>query len=332
MPKIAMVDAHHYPVGEYDDAARMCAEASIEFSALDCRDGGDVLLKASDADVLIVNNVTIDQSLVAQLTKCKMVISHGIGVDNFDLRALRDAGIFACNVPDYGVEEVAAHTLALLLALERKIVPYAASTQAGQWNENIGYEMRRLSSRTLGFIGFGRIARKLAGFTAELGYTNIFFDPYVNEVSTAPARAVALQGIFRESDAVVVMAPATEETRHIVNEMTLREAKPGLMVVNTSRGSLVDLAALCHALESGVVAAAALDVLEEEPPTTATLDLLRKRGVIITPHVAYRTVESFQSLKRMCAELAIHFLKGGEPYNIVNDLPAAGQLPQSIAR
>ncbi len=249
-----------------------------------------------------------------------MVVRHGIGHDVLDLADHTRNGVVACNVPDYGVEEVAVHTLSLLLALERKVVFYDRMIRDGVWNESLGYEMRRLSLRTLGFIGFGRIARTLARYATALGYSAIAFDPYLADelFVAAGARKASRDEVFAQADVLAVMAPITDETRGIVNDATLALAKDGVFIVNTARGALVDTAALERALASGKVAGAALDVLEEEPPAAMTKALMRHDNVIITPHIAYRSTESFNALKRMCGETAIRFLKGGAPANVLN--------------
>ncbi|SBW02880.1 putative Dehydrogenase [uncultured Alphaproteobacteria bacterium] len=320
MPKIVVLDSHQYPDGAYAELAALCAENGVDFAALDCRSSDDIVAKAADAEVLIDIFLPIDHAVLSRLPRCRMVVRHGIGVDVLTLDDFTRDGVVACNVPDYGVEEVAVHALSLLLALERKVAFYDRQVRAGTWNESLGYEMRRLSLRTLGFVGFGRIARTVASYARAIGYALVAFDPYLPAArfAASEARQASLDEVLAAADALMVMAPMTAETRGIINDRTLAQAKDGLLLINTARGPLVETAALDRALASGKVAGAALDVLEEEPPAEKTHSLLRHDNVIVTPHVAYRSRESFAALKLMCGEIGIDFLKGRPPRNVVN--------------
>ncbi len=320
MKKLVVLDGHHYPEGAYAEVAGICAAKGVDFAVLDCHTPEEVVEKAQDADACMCVYVKLDDSVLSRLPKMRMVVRCGIGVDNLVLEDHTKNGVYACNVPDYGVEEVAIHALGDILALERKIPFYSGRVHAGIWKEEEGYEMRRISLRTLGCLGFGRIARKLAGFAKNLGYSIIAYDPHLPQelFTEAGATSVDLDTLFRTSDVMAVMAPATPETIHVVNDQNLAKAKDGLFIVNTARGALVDTEAVIRALESGKLTGIALDVLEEEPPKDLCKRLFGLDNVILSPHIAYRSRESFAALKTMAAETAIHFLKGGEPYNVVN--------------
>jgi D-3-phosphoglycerate dehydrogenase len=320
MKKLVVLDGHHYPEGAYSEVEELCAAKGIEFAVLDCNSPAEVVEKAQDADACLCIYVKLDDSVLSKLPKMRMVVRCGIGVDNLVLPDHTKNGIYACNVPDYGIEEVAIHALAGILALERKINFYSNRVHAGVWNEDEGYTMRRVSQRTLGFLGFGRIARKLAEYASVLGYTLIAYDPFLPEelFQKAGAKKVDLDELFRTSDVISVHAPATPETIHVVNDENLAKAKDGLFVVNTARGVLVDTDAVIRALDSGKLGGIVLDVLEEEPPKEKCAKLFGRENVILSPHIAYRSLESFAALKRMAGETAVHFLAGGEPYNVVN--------------
>jgi D-3-phosphoglycerate dehydrogenase len=320
MKKLVVLDGSHYPEGEYREVGEMCEKAGIAFAVLDCKDADDAAEKAKDADAAMCVYLPMDAPLLKRLPRLKMVVRCGIGVDNLNLPDFTACGVYACNVPDYGVEEVAVHALGLILSLERKIPFYNFRVHSGDWREDAGYDMRRLSLRTVGMLGFGRIARKLGELTRSIGYGLIAYDPFLpdEEFTRACAGKVDLDTLFKESDVVVVMAPVTEETIRIVNAENLSKAKDGLFVVNTARGTLIDTSALISALRSGKVAGAALDVLEEEPPRERCLSLLGMDNVILTPHIAYRSVESFEALKRMAGATAIEFLKHSTVNNLVN--------------
>ncbi|GAB7079422.1 C-terminal binding protein [Megalodesulfovibrio paquesii] len=320
MKKLVVLDGHHYPEGAYAEVDALCKAKGIAFAVLDCKNPEEVVQKAQDADACLCIYVKLDHSVLSRLPRMRMVVRCGIGVDNLVLPDHTALGIYACNVPDYGIEEVAIHALGQILTLERKIVFYNSRVHAGVWNEDEGYTMRRVSHRTLGFLGFGRIARKLAEYATVLGYTLIAYDPFLPAefFEKTGARRVELDTLFRESDVISVHAPATPETIHVINDANLAKARDGLFIVNTARGTLVDTAAVIRALESGKLGGIALDVLEEEPPRELCSQLFGRDNVILSPHIAYRSLESFAALKRMAGETAVHFLSGGEPYNVVN--------------
>jgi D-3-phosphoglycerate dehydrogenase len=320
MAKIVVFDGHLYAEGAYDEVAALCQAAGIEFAVLDCKSADDIVAKASDVDVGLCVYMKIDALALSRLPKLKMVVKGGIGVDNFNLADCTHYGVYACNVPDYGVEEVSIHALSLMLALERKVVFYNNRVHQGEWDEEQGYLMYRVSLRTVGMLGFGRIARNLAGYAQALGYSVIAYDPFLPDefFEKAKTRRVSLDEVFALPDVLVVMAPSTKETFNVVNDANLAKAKDGLFLVNTARGTLVDIEAVIRALDSGKLKGAALDVLPVEPPKDTAKGLYGRENVILTPHIAYRSVESFAALKRMQAETGISFLKGGEPYNVVN--------------
>lgn len=320
MPKLVVTDSHRYPDGDFSAIEKVCREHGYELELLQCRTEDELAEQAADADGLLVIYSTIDDSLLSRLPKCRIVVRFGIGIDTLDLAALTKHGVVACNVPDYGVEEVAVHALGLILATERKIPFFDRKIRGGEWNDSLGYPMRRISQRTLGFLGFGRIARKLAGFCRPLGYRMVAYDPFLPEEAFAEAGAerVDLKEVFRQSDTMAVMAPLTPETHHVVNDDNLALCKDGLRIVNTARGGLIDTQAVIRGVRSGRVAAVGLDVIEEEPLNDPEHELLKLDGVIVTPHTAYQSVESFSALKRMTAETAVCFLNGDTPYNVVN--------------
>ncbi len=320
MKRLALLDAHLAPDGFLACAETMCREANVSFRVLECRTANEIVVGARDCDAALCCFAPVDAAILSRLPKLKMVVRVGIGVDNFNLDDFTRCGVFACNTPDYGVEEVAVHSLALMLALERNIVPHARATRRGEWGRGVGREMRRLSRRTLGLIGFGRIARKLARLAAPLGYSMVAFDPYVSAAECAGenVRKVESEELFRRADIIVVLAPATEETRHIVNAKRLGLARDGLLLVNTSRGSLVETEAVLDALCSGKLHGAALDVLEEEPPSGAGKELVRHDAVIVTPHIAYRSAESLAALNSMSVQTALDYLCDNTIRNLVN--------------
>jgi D-3-phosphoglycerate dehydrogenase len=320
MPKIVLVDGGIYPPGSYAEVEALCAKEGAVFEQLDCKDADDVVAKAGDAEAMVDIFLRFDEALMSRLPRLRLIVRHGIGVDVVNVADCTKCGVILCNVPDYGVEEVAVHALSMLLALERKIFFYGCRVKAGVWDETQGYEMRRLSERTLGVIGFGRIGRKFAQIAAPLGYEILAYDPYLpsDAFASASATSVTMDELMRRSDAIVLMAPNTPETVGLVNAANLAKAKDGLLVVNTARGSLIVHDALREALLSGKIAGIGMDVLPHEPPSVDERVFVEHPNVIITPHVAYRSFESFATLRRKCGETALAFFRGELPPNIVN--------------
>lgn len=318
MKKLVVLDGRHHLGDAYSGVARLCEAAGVAFEVLGCETTQDMVEQAADADACLCNFIPMGAEVLSKLPRLKLVVRCGVGVDNLDIDAFTEAGVIVCNVPDYGVEEVAVHGLALMLSLERKVTLYNRRVHQGIWDENESYAMRRLSHQTLGFLGYGRIARKIASLAESLYQNLIAYDPYLPADKFWGARQVDLDGLFRQSDSLIVMAPATDETYHIVNAENLAKAKKCLRLVNVSRGALVDVDAVIEALETDKIAAAAFDVLETEPPTVELAHKLDRNNVILTPHVAYRSNESLEALKTMSAETALYFLAGNQPYHVIN--------------
>lgn len=317
---IALIDSHLSRKGDLSEIKKVCEERGGQLKILECTTEDDIVEQAADADALLVVYFKIGDSLLARLPKCKVAVRLGIGVDNYDLDAFTRHGVVAVNVPDYGVEEVAAHALGLILATERKLAYFDRQVRRGIWDDGEGYTMRRLSHRTLGFLGFGRIARKLAECCAPLNYRMIAFDPMLpaEMFSELNVEQVSLEALFQQSGTLTLMAPLNAQTRHIVNDENLALAKDGLRIINTARGELIDTQALIRAIKSGKVAAAGLDVLESEPLNDPHHELLTFDEVLVTPHTAYQTLESIAALRLMAMTAAMDFLDGKPPCNVVN--------------
>ncbi len=320
MKRLAVLDAQSAPCRFLETFQSMCVDAGVEPVALECRSAEEIAAGADGCAAAICFFVNVGKEALRHLSGLEMVVRAGIGVDNFVLDDFTEHGVLACNTPDYGIEEVAVHALALLLALERNLVNFGRSTRQGDWDQTHGRELHRVSHKTLGLIGFGRTARKLCELASPLGYRILVYDPHVTaEVCRKlSVRKVGLDELFFRADAISVMAPATPETEHIVNADRLALSRDGLLLVNTSRGSLVSTEAVMEALDSGKLHGVALDVLEEEPPAAACRKLLAHDAVIATPHIAYRSVESIQALIRMSVQTALDYLCLGKVNNLIN--------------
>jgi D-3-phosphoglycerate dehydrogenase len=278
-------------------------------------DVDEVLAVAADADAILNTYLPWSGDSIGRLEKCRIIARYGIGFDNVDLQAARDAGIVVTNVPDYSVEEVATHALSLILASLRKIVAADRSVRAGEWTVDHFRPIHRLSTLTVGLVGYGRIARKIAAPLEALGARIVAHDPYLQPGPEMPS-LLDLDELLGEADIVSLHLPLTDETRGIIGERALDGMRKGAILVNTSRGPLVDLDALGAALESGRLSGAALDVFDVEPVEPGRIENIP--NLIATPHMAYYSEEALQESQRKAATQVIKVLTGEQPDYQVN--------------
>jgi D-3-phosphoglycerate dehydrogenase len=277
-----------------------------------------ILSVAAAADALLVTYAKITAEMIGRMTRCRIISRFGIGVDNVDLAAATAAGIVVTKVPDYCLDEVSDHAMALLLSLVRKIPLSNAQVHAGRWEMKAVVPIHRLRGTVLGLVGFGRIPQLLAPKAQSFGLRVIASDPF------APAELFARQDVERvefadllnQSDYVSIHAPLMAETRNLFNADVFRQMRRGAYLVNTARGPIVDEAALARALDEGQLAGAALDVMPQEPPVGSPL--LGRDNVIITPHTSFYSEESLLELQRKAAEEVVAVLSGRPPRNPVN--------------
>ncbi len=248
------------------------------------------------------------------MSRCRAISRYGIGIDMIDLEAAGRKGILVAHVPDYCSEEVSDHTCALILSLARKIEPLFRSVESGRWEVRIARPIYALADRVLGLLGFGRIARRVAQKMRGFGVRLIAHDPFLPDETfqREGVQAVGFQELLERSDILSLHAPLGPQTAHILGRGQLKALKPHALVVNTSRGALIDEQALVQALSEGWIAGAGLDVLESEP-IPAGHPLLRLGNVIVTPHAAYYSERSIVQLKRQTARAMACLLKGEAP-------------------
>jgi D-3-phosphoglycerate dehydrogenase len=239
-------------------------------------------------------------------------------VDNVDLEAATRAGIVVTKVPDYCIDEVSDHAVALLLSLVRKIPASSARAHAGRWDMPAVVPIHRLRGTVLGLMGFGRIPQLVAPKAQAFGMKVVAYDPYVPAplMEKAGVGRVEFPELLKVSDYVSIHSPLLPETRHLFSAEVFRQMKPGALLVNTARGPIVDEAALAAALDAKQIAGAALDVLEQEPPTSSPL--FGRDNVILTPHTSFYSVESLEELQTKAAEEVVCVLAGQAPRNPVN--------------
>jgi D-3-phosphoglycerate dehydrogenase / 2-oxoglutarate reductase len=288
-----------------------------ELRVLQCRTPEEVAAQAGDADVLINQYVPITAEALDALPRCRLVVRYGVGVDNVDVEAAAARGVWVANVPDYGRDEVADHTLALALAALRGVVALDRSVGEGSWDLEAARPLRRLATLTYGVVGCGAIGTAVAGRAAGLGMRVLGYDvPQVR--SAPPIERAPLEELLSSSDLVSLHAALTPDTHHLIGAAALARMRPSAFLVNTARGGLVDAAALLAALDAGELAGAALDVLEGEPPDELGWRLARHPNVVMTPHAAWYSEEAFHTLKTEVAREALRVLEGGRPRSPVN--------------
>jgi D-3-phosphoglycerate dehydrogenase len=273
-------------------------------------DTSQVLEKVRDADAILNTYFPWPAESLAKLEKCRIIARYGIGIDNIDLVAARQRGITVTNVPDYSVEEVAVHALALILAMLRKISRANRLVREGGWAITELQPIHRLSALTVGLFGYGRIARKLAAPLQALGTRILVHDPYLTAAEGLP-ELVDLPQLLERADVVSIHAPLTEETRGIIGREAIARMKPGSFLVNTSRGPLVELDAVVEGLSSNHLGGVALDVFDREPLDPSRIEGIE--GLIVSPHMAYYSEESLAESQHKAATQVIKVLTGQIP-------------------
>jgi len=260
----------------------------------------DVIRVAADADALMVSFVPVTARVLDALPKVRGILRYGVGYDNVDIPAATARGIWVANVPDYCIPDVADHALAMLLTLARKLPLLDASVRRGEWAAvKTSKPIYRLEGRTLGLIGMGRIGREVARRAQGFGLRVIVTDKYLSADKAAEAGAtlVELDGLIRSADYISIHAPLTPETHHLVNAERLRAMKPTAILINVSRGPIVDTVALAQALHDGVIAGAGIDVFEKEP-LEADHPIRTAPNTVLAAHAAWYSEEAMAQLQR----------------------------------
>lgn len=317
------ISDYDYPDNEIEKS--ILEPIGAEVIGLKCKTGEGLAELAHDADAILQQYAKIPRSTIEKLTNCKIIARYGVGVDILDVQACRDHGIIVTNVPDYCLDEVADHAIAMAFMLMRNIPHYNRRVHEGsyQWQDWIA-PIPRFRGATFGLLGFGRIAQNVARKIQVFGFRVIAYDPYVSEslMATHGVKKVELDELFRESDVLSVHSPHNPATHHIVNADTLALMKPSAYVVCTSRGKCIDNKALYDALVSGRIAGAAVDDPEEEPMkmnnwTPDMNPLFKLDNFFCTPHTAYVSHQALQECRRVAANNVKAVLLGQKPFDLV---------------
>ncbi len=277
-----------------------------------------ILLVAKDADAVLTTYAKVTAEMIPQLSRCRIISRFGIGVDNVDITSATKKGIVVTRVPDYCLDEVSDHAMALLLALARKIPFSNARTHGGTWEMKAVVPIHRLRGKVLGLVAFGQIPQLVAPKAQAFGMRVVAYDPYISSeiLSRANVERVEFEELLGISDYVSIHTPLLPNTHHLFNADSFRRMKPSAYFINTARGPIVDEVALAAALDGKQIAGAALDVMENEPPHGSPL--LGRENVILTPHTSFYSEESLVDLQIKASEEVVRVLSGESPRNPVN--------------
>ena len=307
---------------EFDyERERYGARVDVDFSISPAKAKADVIPVIENADVVLFTDVTFDRELLDALKNCKLIIRYGIGYDNIDAAYAAEKGIYVCNAPNYGVVDVAEHAFSLIMACVKRLIYMHDCVRENFWSTGAMGQSVRLAGKTVGFLGFGKIARCVCRRTNAFDTKALVYDPFVTQEALEEygATLVDLPTLLKEADILSLHLPLNDKTRHMIGKNELAQMKKSAILINTSRGGIVDEAALVDALAEGAIAGAGLDVFEDE---TGKLDrrILDDKMVTLTPHVAWNTVEAGAALHKEVTENVLRFVDGDRPESVVNGL------------
>ena len=308
--KIVVTD-HEYHDLKIEEEVFSQSNLDIEFVVAQCKTPEDVIKACKDADGIINQYAPLNAEVLSKLEKCKVISRYGVGVDTIHLPTALEKGITVTNVPDYGIEEVSNHTVALMLAWSRKIVQLNEAVKKGIWDFKIGTPIHRFEKQKFGVLGFGKIPRRVIEKVSPFGFELIAYDPFVSadEMSKYNVRKVELDEILQTSDIISIHVPLIESTHHLINEDRIAKMKDGVFIINTARGPIIKETALIEGIKNGKIAGAALDVAEIEPLPLSS-ELIQLPTVYLTPHSAFYSEEAIVELRTKTARNIIEILEG----------------------
>jgi D-3-phosphoglycerate dehydrogenase / 2-oxoglutarate reductase len=314
-----------YDFGDVDIEQAIIEEAGLRLLPAQCKSEDDVIAVARDADAIIAQYATVGARAIDAMSRCQVIARYGTGVDIVDVDAATRHRILVTNVPSHWCEnEVADHAMALLLAVARKICVYDRATRGGTWQWQSGYPVHRLEGRYLGLLSFGAIAQVIARRASVFGMRVLAHDPYLPDadIEDRAATPVSFDQLLEDSDYLVIQAPLTKETHHLIAEPELRRMKPTAILINTARGPIVSDEALYRGLSEGWIAGAGVDDIEEEPAKQGAWKpvnpLFSLPNVVITPHAAYYSEESLAMVRDFAAHEVVRVLAGKPALSPVN--------------
>ena len=305
-----------YP--ELDLEENVLKGTGIELVRYQANGDADIASVADQIDAILTDTTPITRKTVAILKRCKIVVRLGVGFDVVDGAACRECGIVVCNVPDYGVEEVANHAIALLFAVHRRILSYDRKVRQKGWGYQTDWPIRRLSEQKVGVIGIGRIGAQFAARIKPFVQEVAAYDPGLPAVEIEKRGAIPqdLQPLLQSADLISLHLPLSERTHHLINNETIGWMQRRPILVNVSRGGLIDSAALATGLRERKLSGAGLDVFEHEPNVPS--EYLELPNVVLSPHVAWYSEEASQQLRTSAVRTIADYLSGKPAVNVVN--------------
>jgi D-3-phosphoglycerate dehydrogenase len=313
--KVVITDAE-YP--SFDIEKRVLSKLNVELIKFQCKTEEELIRNCKDADALLNQYAKITPNVIENLKHVKIIARYGIGVDNVNLDAATKKGIFVTNVV-YDICDVADHTIALMLALTRKLFFVNKSIKKLEWDWKKFHPITRIKGKTIGIIGLGRVGRQVAKRIRGFDVNLLVCDPYipVDVFKTYNAKRVDYETLLKQSDIVTLHVPLNDETRHMISTNQLKKMKKTAILINCARGGIVDEKALYKALLGKEIVGAGLDVLEQEPIRKDN-PLLGLDNVIITPHMGWYSEDAVDEVQRIAAEQVLQCLQGKVPTNLVN--------------
>lgn len=314
--KVMVSDNRH---GDYTIEQKILEECDAELIVLNCENSSDMIDNCKEADGILLDMAPMDREVVESLTKCKVVVRYGVGYDNVDIQACNEKGIYVANVPDYCADDVSEMALALLFTCQRQIALRDRKIREGEWNMNFEHTCR-VKGKVLSVLGFGKIAKalikKISGFELE---KILVHDPYVDKenINDLGAHKVSFEKALKEGDYISLHMPVTKETMGIIDEDAFSLMKSSAILINTSRGQLIDENALLNALKKRKIAYVGLDTHNKEPLPNNS-EFFKLDNCVLTDHTGFKTQESIIELKTKVALNAKAVLEGGKPLYPVN--------------
>ena len=316
--KVLVTDLRHK---DYEIEANLLKEIDADLILKNCKDENELALYVKDIDGILSDLTPINDEVIKNCNKCKVISRYGVGYDNVDIVTAKNNNIYVCNVPDYCEEEVSDHAAALLLSCIRQTASRTSIIKRGMWNLSQENKIYRIKDRTLGLIGYGRIARafhrKLCGF----GLNRVLvFDPYISEETAGADNIILtdLNTLLKESDYISIHCPLNEKTEHLISDKEFSLMKNSTILINTSRGRIINEEALFTALSNGGIACAGLDVYEKEP-IEKNNPLLGLDNIVLTDHIGFYSEESLVELKIKAAQNVKDVLLGKTPKYLIRE-------------
>ena len=317
--KIVMTDDRHK---DYDVEKKVLADLDAEVIISDCRTEDEVIKACKDADGIMCNLAPMPARVIESLEKCKVISRYGVGYDNVDVTACTQKGIWLANVTDYCAEDVSDHALALIMSCARKTARRDAQVRKGMWNIGAADPIYRLAGKTFAFLGFGMIGRCLYRKIKGFNFSQILvYDPFLSEeqVASFGAKKASWEEALSQADYISIHMPLNDKTRGIINTGAFDMMKKTAIIVNTSRGPIIDEKSLIAALKEGKINSAGLDVHTKEPLDKDS-ELFSIENCVLTDHVGWYSEESVVELKTKVAQNVKDVLNGGKPAYPVNKL------------